>query len=96
MVQHSVNTRRVPSKRSVSRSRPRAKARPRQAGRPPNGRTPTPRLSMSLEPALLARVRAIAAARDRSIAYVLRALLWKGIRALEAEGDGGELTAPRT
>lgn len=51
---------------------------------------------MSLEPALLARVRAIAAARDRSIAYVLRALLWKGIRALEAEGDGGELTAPRT
>jgi len=46
---------------------------------------------MSLEPALLARVRAIAAERDRSVAYVLRALLWKGIRALDAEGAGAEL-----
>jgi len=86
----NAETRRVPAKRTRSRSR--APARPR--ARPPDGPPPTPRLSMSLEPALLARVRALAVDRDRSIAYVLRALLWKGIRALEAEGAGAELGRP--
>lgn len=76
----------VPSKRSPTRSRSRKRA-PRAPA------PPTARLSMSVEPALLARVRAIATERDRSVAYVLRALLWKGIRALEAEGDGAELRA---